>query len=96
MWIYSWRWPRKLGGCKSEIGGEGGCLCTISPNKAVVVRARSEEQQGPLAEKEEMLQTLSLLFLLIYVSNFISAMLQCEKHRETGMQRQYGWSEFQG
>lgn len=51
MWIYGWRWPRKLGGCKSETGGEGGCLCTISLNKAIVVSARSKEQQGPLAEK---------------------------------------------
>lgn len=92
MWIYGWRWPRKLGGCKTELGGEGGCLCTISPNKAIVVRARSEEQQGPLAGKEEMLQTLSLLFLCLIAS----AMFQCETLSEIGMQRQYGWSEIQG
>ncbi len=59
MWIYCWHWSRTFGGCKSEIGGEGGCLCTISLNKAIVVQAGSEEQQGPLAGKEEMLQTLS-------------------------------------
>lgn len=58
MWIYGWRWTWKLGGCKSEIGGERGCLCTINPNKAIVVRARPEEQGGHLAERKEMLQTL--------------------------------------
>lgn len=47
-----------LGGCKSEIGREGGCLCTISLNKAVVVRAPAQEHQGPLAEREEMLESL--------------------------------------
>lgn len=47
-----------LGGSKSEIGEEGRCLCTISLNKAAVVRVRPEEHQGPFTERKEMLETL--------------------------------------
>lgn len=59
-----------------RLKGKGGCLWTISLNKAIVVRALSEEWQGPLARMEEMLQSLSCgLFLLISPSDLMSAML---------------------
>lgn len=66
---------QSLVGLRVGLEGKGGCLCTISPNKAIVVQARSEEQQRPLAEKAETFQTLSLLFLLISASDLISAAL---------------------
>lgn len=58
-----------LGGSKSEIGEEGRCLCTISLNKAAVVRAHPEEHQGPFTERKEMLKTLSFLFLRALVGS---------------------------
>lgn len=67
-----------LGGSKSEIGEEGRCLCTISLNKAAVVRARPEEHQGPFTERKEMLKTLCLFYFCEHwlgLPSLLSAML---------------------
>jgi len=64
MRIYGWHWPWMLCGCKSEIEGEGGCLRTISSNKAVVVRALSlTNRKRPSDERVEMFETLSYFTL---------------------------------
>ena len=74
MWIYGWHRPRKFSGCKSEIlKGKGHVCAQLAENKAILVKVRYEEQEGPLAEKVEMLQTR--LFRLISLSDLLSAVL---------------------
>lgn len=57
MWIYGWHRPRKFSGCESEIlNGKGDVCAQLAKNKAILVKVHHEEQEGPLAEKVEMLQ----------------------------------------
>lgn len=42
----------RLVGVRARLKEKGGCLCTINPNKAIVVRAHPEEQRGHLAGRE--------------------------------------------
>lgn len=78
---------QSLVGLGVGLEGKQGCLCTISPpNKAIVVQARSEEWQEPSAEREEMFQAPSLVFLLTSESYLMSAVPQCEKLGETATQ----------
>lgn len=59
---------QSLVGLRVGLVGKGGCLCTISANKAIVVRAHSEGSKEPLAEKEETFQSPYFVHIILLIS----------------------------
>lgn len=63
MWIYGRLWLRKLGGCKSEIGGDV-CL-QLNRTKLALSRPALKKQRGPRSEKGNVSNCFSHSFILV-------------------------------
>lgn len=91
--LHGWHWPRKFGGCKSEIfEGKGDVCAQLAETELSLSRFITKSRRDPLAEKRGNVTNLN------YFGRFLRLIfhqLCCsdEKHRGKDIQRLVGWSD---